>query len=222
MHRTHSISPSLEAGFSSECEIFLNGDYGKLDQPTFIRLANEFDRRASGNGQQPPGWNFARYWTAYPHFASMTGEEVYDVIDWSQTHYTEEERENCIAYFNTALFAPGENILTWSSRMAKWFPLRRSKRSLYDQFVSLTGWMQVRAGQDDIFYAQEDVAVPLGCTQPTVHNMTQSAIRDGYLQKTKEAIPHVFAAHYRFNLSLVEDELEKYGSASITPSETAT
>ena len=201
IHIIHSINPSLAAGFSTECELFLNGDYGKLDQNTFLRLANEFDRESSKKGDHPPAWDFARYCTAYPPFAHRIPEEIFDLIDWdNDTDYDEEERENFITYSHNALFAPGENLLTWALRMAAWYPLRKGKRPLYDKFVSLVGWMQKRAGKDDIFYAQEDVAELLGCAQATVHNMTKSAIRDGYLRKTEEAVPHVRAAHYRFNL----------------------
>lgn len=186
----YSVSPELQA--------WLDGRYGDLDQDAFIGFAVEIDREASQDGSQPPAFEFARYCRAYPPFALLTGEQVFDLIDWGATDFDDQQQENFVSYFNKALFAPGEGPLNWALRLADQHPLRNTKRKLYDRFVSMAGWLQRGCGDNDIFLPQRKVCELLAVSGATVSNMTNCAIKDGYLRLVKPAIPHSRAALYRF------------------------
>jgi hypothetical protein len=117
-----------------------------------------------------------------------------------QTGYDDQQQENFISYFNKVLFAPGEGPLNWALRLADQQPLRKTKRKLYDRFVSMAGWLQLGCGENDIFLPQRKVCELLGVSGATISNMTHCAISDGYLKLVKPAIPQRRAALYRFNI----------------------
>jgi hypothetical protein len=176
------------------------GRYGDLDPVTFMRFAIEADHEACREKDQQPAWELARYCKAYPSFALLGGEELFNVIEPFMDSYDEQQRENFISYFKAVRFAAGEGVLVRVLRLARERPLRNTKRVIYDLFISFAGHLQNDCGQNNIFLPQRQVAEVLGVTGATISNMIHSAIDDGYLTLVKEAIPHRLAAEYRFDI----------------------
>jgi hypothetical protein len=197
--REVSRDPSLlEQG---ERGLWEQGHYGELDLVTFMRFAIEADRSACREKGHAPTWELARYCKAYPPFALLGGEEVFDIIEpFLENIYTVQDQENFVFHFKKVRFAAGEGVLDRALRLAQQRPLRSTKRILYDRFVSMIGWLQNDCGPNNIWLPQKNVAEVLGVTQATVSNMIHNAMDDGYLTFVKEAIPHRLAAEYRFNV----------------------
>lgn len=192
-----AVETSLE---EKESELFWSGQYAELSLNAFVRLAAEADVAAFREKSQPPGWEFARYCKAHPAFEWFTGNEVFERIDWDYTDFDEEVQENFVRFFDEVKFGADEGPLEWALRRADRFPLRKTKRRLYDRFVSLAGWLQRGLGDEDIFLPQENLAKILGLAGSTISSMTHSAMKDGYLKLIEPAIPHRKAELYRFDI----------------------
>jgi len=203
---TNSSPSEVEGNRDADCEqlaeewgIFYSGRYGELEQRRFIQMAAEADE-ACRDKPQPPGWEFARYCKGYPSFACLTGDELYNEIEWdTDTSFDEEVREKIIGYFDVVKFTPDEGPLNWALKMTHEYPLHASKRPLYDRFISLAGWLQVNCGDNPIYLPQKSVAEILNVAGSTISSMTNSALKDGYITLVTEHTRYI-AARYRFDL----------------------
>lgn len=199
---THEASRCNEEESSLERDLWDRGQYGELDLPTFIVFAEKAAQEESSKHEnRSPIWEFARYCKSYPRFALLTGEQVFELIDWDMTEFDEVEAESFITCFDKVLFAAGEGPIHLALRTADENPLRKTKRRLYDRFVSMAGWLQYYVGDKEIYLPQQLLAESMNLPQSTISNMTNSALKDGYLTLVKKAIPHRRAALYRFDVA---------------------
>lgn len=78
---------------------------------------------------------------------------------------------------------PFRDVLVNASRMATAKPLvsRLDRGRIYNNFISVAGWLQVIQGDQNIFLPTRRVAEILRCDQRTVSRLCSLAVRDGYL-----------------------------------------
>jgi hypothetical protein len=181
----------------------------QLPLAVFLQIAADMDRESSRNGQQPPGWDLARYCKFHPFFAGLTGREACARISWeilADVPLIDETQVNFASFFDTVQHEMNERLLNWAARSAKEHPLCYRGMALYDLFVSFAAYLQAKA-DCEIWFPRKTLAHLLGImSERTVANLIDRAIEDGYLELVTKAITKQRAARYRFDFGKLDQE----------------
>lgn len=181
-----------------------NREYEKLSLETFVGFAAAAaHKEAEEHPNRSAIWEFARFCKKHPVLADLSGESAFDLIPWEDTTFSDFETEQFITCYDTVLFAAGEGPVDLALREADDHPLRQTNRKIYDRFVSMAGWLQHSVGDKAILLPQKLLAEKLKVPPSLISNMTNQAIKNGYLTCVKKAIPKRQAALYRFDLKLL-------------------
>jgi hypothetical protein len=189
---------------------------------------------------ESPLWGFLRLAKAHPELIKADAGEALRRVErvlmaWNKAadlprgadpwgEWFDVEQEDARAEFFEAWdkirLLPGRTPLEAALELARATPLilrpeeRRTRPPGYTAFVSLAGWLQVVAGDQNILLPVEDVGRLLRCSPRTVSSYRRWAAQDGYLRLVRG---HVFrskdevgqATEFRFDVRLFGALLER-------------
>jgi len=186
-----SPSGALDDLLDEYKEKFRQNLFGDIPLPIFMRLAaekTEAEYDPTPDAWESTTWKFTRFLKGHPRLTCLDADEVFNLIPWEEFSFDEEEQMAFLTEWPRVHFIPGLSPLNWAIRMAKEKPLepqrcREGNFSLYRNFVSLSGWLQILVGRGNlILLPVHKLPVVLGCSAKTVSNLRKVAEGDGFLE----------------------------------------
>jgi len=204
--------PQVEADIEDDAG---SGNPWELPLDEYIIAARESNDAALeqyryGDQFHTPLWEFARLCRAHPQLEKKPDYEAMKIVgdvleellpgkpDVWECFFGLEDGEVLRADFQNSWAAvrriPYQDALSNAIRLAKERPLRPpfDRGPIYQQFVSIAGWLQEQMQEDPILLPCEKFATILRCGHRTVSIMRRFMVKDGLLEVVGE---HNFKKH---------------------------
>lgn len=147
-------------------------------------------------------WHFTLVMKRHPELRDLAVGAFMNAIPWSLTGWTEIDRLAIRVEFGKVDFAHCSQ-LELAAELAESRPLVWNEDSpLYNQFVSLAGWLQALQGGKPILLPVVRVGTLLGVDQRVVSDLRAMAEADGLLVVTRKHHPAGRATEFRFSIEV--------------------
>jgi hypothetical protein len=178
-----------------------------------------------------PMFTFARFAKCHPEIADLADYDAMTMVEeamstwpgmtdesnpWAYVSQEEDPEIARLDFMNSwakVRHVPFSTPLENAFRLSIEHPLQlpHQRGPLYEQFVSLAGWLQKLRPGEAIFLPVRDVGKLLSCHPATISTLRGFAMRDGLLTVSKEAsFARREATEFRFDLGRVgEGQMDK-------------